>query len=365
MILISALLIYCSVYVYIALLLSIITIENYYFLKYYLKYLLYKRMDEYNFLEISKKDLVQNTNSIVIILEILKIGGFKRLYFLINKKKSIKILFIALFIYWAHIPVRFLKYLKYFIQNRDKSFKTCLFLLYHINCEENKDKKIEFLNKVVYLNCTTFGKLLLELSKKDVITGSFRSYKKQDYMSCFVKLKEITRMKEVKEFKEFKLQSFKIDEYSRTSDHYTYEEKGNTMHATSNVPDRLKENQSSDYAIGGLIKYDSYKPGTVITKNVKQLGIVKNTKFIQKDYVDVLKSRNPDTFDLDKESLKQVSMRREKFENCIGSLVGKSDISKFNKIITSLELGHYDNVLNNLDTLTMDLEIDRHIQDLK
>jgi hypothetical protein len=186
-------------------------------------------------------------------------------------KKKIKlynILLTSLIIFFS-IPIKILKIFYYFIIKNTKSFKEGLEILYYHLFYSVKESKIEILNKKIYINCFTIGKLLYKSNVKNlseqkifnfihdlkIIVDNFNSYEELNQEIIKMELSQITTQ-----------EGTTVANY-----HYTYKNFKNTMHPTSNIVFKIQPSQKIDTAMPGAIKEGSKKPGTIITQNIAKI----------------------------------------------------------------------------------------------
>jgi hypothetical protein len=85
------------------------------------------------------------------------------------------------------------------------------------------------------------------------------------------------------------------------TDHYTYFEKGHSIHATSNVPCKLDDNQKISIPLPSLILKSAKSPASIITnKGVYEKS--PNYRKISSYELDSIKFDNTDMFSLDTQS---------------------------------------------------------------
>jgi hypothetical protein len=129
-----------------------------------------------------------------------------------------------------------------------------------------KHLKIEILNRKIYLNCYTPGKFARALlSRNQVITEN-------NYIKCVNALKVETERFNNFDKEKIRVELFrpKIKNKFICRSHYGYIEGNNSIHATSNTPDMLLENQSIDVSIASLVKSTAIAPSSIITTNVDE-----------------------------------------------------------------------------------------------
>jgi hypothetical protein len=88
-------------------------------------------------------------------MAICEVTAYKRLYILCAKKKiNIFSLFFAFFLMFTSVPLKILKIL-YFIISREGLLKNNFLEFFYINYNNLYGKKIEIINKQIYVNCST------------------------------------------------------------------------------------------------------------------------------------------------------------------------------------------------------------------
>ena len=254
------------------------------------------------------------------------------------------------------IPFKFLKLLYVFLSF--DTFRNDLELLYIKLYFELKSSKIEILDKVIYLNCYTIGKFLNSL------TGSTS---KSDALKLLINVKAV--MIDCNDRENIKNSFIKMpltEGKSRDGKiifgpHFAYsdtiDDKINTMHATSNIPNRLLNNQSVDISLLSLTKKDARNPGIVISKDVK-IQTSEKFKFVSNNELASVKYNNLKLFHISNEDYKyqhDKNMRlREAFLN--------ARIFNYDpKVLSELRGNHYTFILLNSSNADFIREIDLHL----
>jgi hypothetical protein len=175
--------------------------------------------------------------------------------------------------------------------------------------------KIEFYNKKVYLNSKIddilkiftikkplWGAKHLDKEKLKMLMMEFKRISSY-YNLSYRKIKGMGNSKYL-----FIPQKYDLSKAYLTTtggvfipkSHYTFEEKGNTAHATSKVPLNLEEGQEVGLPMPSAILRNAPNPGTILTKAPK-LEIVPNTSYLQVNDVEIdnIKHEHPDFFKAD------------------------------------------------------------------
>jgi hypothetical protein len=178
--------------------------------------------------------------------------------------------------YILSIPFRLLKLTAFFIQSKE-DFRTSLEFLTLDAYDLIRDLNIEVLKNKIYLNCNNLiklGKLLLSenplLPQTLYVKGMIELQKKSIEFSIVEKSYGRAKMCMSIIYDENNKEFCKIP-------HYTVIENDTTIHATSNVNFDLKKNQRVDGIIPTLVKNGAIQPGTVITKGVSKIKLIKQT----------------------------------------------------------------------------------------
>jgi hypothetical protein len=158
-----------------------------------------------------------------------------------------------------------------------------------------KHLKIEILNKKIYLNCYTPGKFAKALlSRNQIIT-------EKNYIMCVNALKYETQRFNNFDQEKIRVELFrpKIRNEFICRSHYGYIEENNSIHATSNTPNVLLENQSVDVSIASLVKPTAINPSSIITTNVDEFVKFGIFKIIPKSELYAIIFSNRKVFKID------------------------------------------------------------------
>lgn len=298
---------------------------------------IYKNWNNYYIIKIDYFDVASN-NFLSIWYEYSKLQAFKKIYLYLSKKKiNFLNLFIAIFIFLFSIPYRVLKLYYYFIFENEKNFNDGLEILYSRSFNELKNLKIEILNKKIYLNCFTIGKLIKSFPLNS---------RKQDIYNVVNDLKLAAI-----DFKEYEDGNISYEKMPVTmayldkekknliySWHYAISEGRNTMHATSNIPVKLSINQSVEEPMPTLIKKNAVYPATIITTNISEIKTGPKYLWVPKFEVDSIKFRNLGLFELSSTDRAYMQNKHDVYKNIIGDSI--LDFNK-NSLIKNLETNNY------------------------
>ena len=332
--------------------LTILTIDFFFVAKFL--YLLFKNRNLYYKLELYLEN-VDNLTIGEIWIEYSKISAFQRIYLLFIKKnlKNIKNLSVlrgvlrVIIIILLRIPVRLIKLSYYFIIENNNGFKEGLINLYIIKYDSLKDYKIEILNNKIYLNGdkkTEFMNLMLSLRPE---------IKKSELMRGFKIYRDLLKKNDewARKMGQINLQLIKAQNDSGRliyTHHYGYEQKNNTIHATSNCPDKLEIYQRKDVAMPSLEKKDAKNPATIITWGIKDIEIIKTNKKISVLELDSIKYNHLDIFEMEKN---HYDIIREK-EDCVREMFEHGfKIHPSKELLTAVIMGKYDCVAIESDEL--------------
>jgi hypothetical protein len=179
-----------------------------------------------------------------------------------------------LFLFLLGIPYRFLKLVFYFISSKHK-FADALEILFYSLKKELDGRKIEVLNKKIYLNCITKGKLFMRAR------GGNKNIDNEKIFNFFVDLKRTNA-----NFYEYENRN---REYIRAVLMSAFDGKTcifgyhyglllnilnkTAIHGTSSIPKNLYTNQRVDIPMPSLIRHGALNPGTVITPNFSKITV--------------------------------------------------------------------------------------------
>jgi hypothetical protein len=242
--------------------LSLFLLEYFYFINFLFN--IYKKFDGYYVLDVECVD-VCSLNGFEVWSEVCKLKAFQRVYGLfIRKKFSFSLVLSTSFIILLSIPFKFLKLVYYFIVVNKGSFREGI-EIYYINLYYLlRDSKIEVLDRKIYLNCYTLGKLLCELKSRG-------QYSKQGLFSAAHDLKLAAL-----NFDSYELKNYEYVKMVKTqaSDdkgkiiynyHYAYRFHDRSIHGTSNMPNRLTPFQGVDSSMPALIAKEARNPCSIIS----------------------------------------------------------------------------------------------------
>lgn len=259
-------------------------------------YNIYKNFDKYYRIEVPKVD-ISDKNCIEIWIEYNKIQAFQRVYGIFSKKKlTLKNIIVVTFVIILNVPLKFLKLLKYFLINNKKSFKEGLKILYTSLYYLLKENKLEVLNKKIYLNCFTIGKLLKKIDCKNMseqevfnflhdlrlVANNFYNYELMNQSFVTMKLSKI-------ETKEGVLVN---------APHYAHEENNNVLHATSKMPKEVALSQKWDFPLPSLIKKNAVNPVTIISQDIKNIKTSDSYLIVPIYEINSIKFNNLHSFNL-------------------------------------------------------------------
>lgn len=318
---------------------------------------LYKNRNNYFDIKVTHSDL-SDLNFIEIWVEISKLLSFQKVYSLFLKKKfNFYNLFPMLIIYLFSIPFKFLKLLYYFLIINQKSFKDGLEIYYYNLYYSLKNCKIEILNKKIYLNCYTLGKLIRTFSEKSQIS-------KQQKFNTLVDLKKIAT-----NYKEYEDKKPNFIDLKMTR---TFDENGKliydihpahlvglrSIHSTSNIDFDLTPYQSVTNPMPSLMKKESINPGSVITEKIGSFQQTSKKVWIPKYELNSIKFDFIEAFPLEKDEYTYQLYKKKTYEDVI-----KSNLNVIPKslLIKELKSNLYTIVLINSSNKEFIDEIDNFI----
>lgn len=276
---------------------------------------IYNNYTKYYLIEIKEID-ISNKNNIEIWIEYTKTQAFQRLYILLMKNKKINIISILknLLILLIGIPIKLLNLLHFFLFKNNESFRTNLCNLYFNSYWSIKNCKIEILNKKIYLNCFTLGKLTKHILKNN----SLITEKKFIEGMNMLKKQAVEFNKFEKENEQLKIIQA-LDENNKPlyKPHYGWYEKSTTAHATSNIPTNLRLTQYKDVPLSDLIKRGAKNPGTIITTEVNKTLILTKAKIVKKVDIESIKYSYPELFTQDKYFHGYIEAKHQTYENIV------------------------------------------------
>ena len=294
----------------IGLIILFIYIPEYFYLTSFLTDI-YKNFNDYYLLEAEDID-ISSLNILKLWSEICKLQAFKRLYILFSKK-NIKIynILIGLLIFFTSIPFKFLKLIYYFIVNNKYSFRYGLEVYYSIQYNSLKESKIEVLNKEIYLNCISLGKMLNTLK----INKYCPKQKIFDFLHD-LKLANTNFKKYEENNKKYVKMFISTDSTDKNIiPHYTYKERDNTIHSTSKIPIKITNFQKVESPMPSLIKKNASNPGTIVTREVKEIYVDDSRYKVVNEYeISSIKFNSIELFDLSNDMYKYMIIKNSVYK---------------------------------------------------
>lgn len=255
---------------YSIILLTLFSLENLYFANYAYKYVIYRKQDVYHSIRFEYEH-GKPSSMFEIWMDINDVLAYKKLYLLCLRKKTNLISLFSCFItIMLGVPLKLINFLIFFWK-KNGNLKSNLLEYFYINYNSVDGKKIEFINKTVYLNCSTRQdvlKKIISLNKEKTPEQTCEIYKK------LIKLSFDGKHKDNRRTTEFKLGFLETEKGIKVKkQHWSHvsNEKLNgdsvkmVTHATSSIPNQLTDTQFSGIAMLNLIKKGSPKPGSVWT----------------------------------------------------------------------------------------------------
>ncbi|CDW79080.1 UNKNOWN [Stylonychia lemnae] len=209
------------------------------------------------------------------------------------------------------LPVKSLKLIYYFMVVNESDFREGLEKYYCGLYREAKWTKLEVLDGEIYLNGFTLAKCIAEARLKGSLTKN----------EAFNLMKGLKERIEVFDKIEVEKKMVRVERGLITgvkgersiSPHYTYEEKGNTIHGTKNTnfiawpSQRIQEPMSSFYL------ENAKRPGTVITSDVGKFSGDGAYMWVEKNEISMIKYLNQDIFSLNTEDFKIAKDKHDSF----------------------------------------------------
>lgn len=127
--------------------------------------------------------------------------------------------------------------------------------------------------------------------------------------------------------------------------HYTFYEKGNSIHQTSNTNFKLEHNQKIDISIPEIVKPASIKPGTIVTRNIMFIG-KKEAVWLPQHQIQSIKHNNLNLFDLPNDEIKYIQEKKMILKEIFLTNLN-SDISDQDIFLRDIEIGNYTAMLEN------------------
>lgn len=331
------------------------TAEYFWFLNYLLQ--LWKYRNEYFKIELEEIDL-SDLNIFETWIMYCKLEAFTRIYTLASRKKiNLRKILMCFLIIILGIPIKVLKLSYYFIFINEKNIKNGLKILYHQLFFKIREHKIEIFNKNIYINCYTIGKLITKAIK-------LPNQKIFNFLHD-LKLASIDFNKyETKNPKIVELELSKIITQENTclpNYHYTYKENNNTIHATSNRIFKIEDSQKIDIPIPKLIKPGAKNPGTIITKDAKEIIGTKKLIWIPEHQIASIQFNHLDIFNISNPNYEYIQNKKRVFKNILIIYLNNEWTEEF---LSELTTDCYSHNLINTDNKTIIEEIKHYKDDI-
>ena len=255
--------------------------------------------------------------------EYCRLLAYSRLYILLSRRKVNKyILLKGAFIYILGLPMKILRLLFYFIYKNRDSFREGLEVLYYDMYYKLQHSKIEIYSRKIYINCYNISKLLTQISNKNT--------SKNDLFNFLKKLRDITMDldRKEKDFNRVKMIMgvLETDEGSKTKiPHFMFVQDKNTIHMTSKVPKNLDPSQERDMPISSLILTNSSDPGTIVSKNVRDIRLLQKSTLVKNTDLMSIMIKHPDKFYMDPSSIEYMYERQYLYDSLLQSFFNKVD----------------------------------------
>lgn len=335
-------------------------LAEYVFLMYYAIKVYSFKDNNYHKLQINYEDLSVLSKTLIWV-KICQLNAFLRIYFILYRKKiNTKSIAMSVIIAVLGVPYKFLKLVHKYIKNKN-TFRNWLEIEYTNMYQKCKNLKIEALNNNFYLNCYNLKKIM---GTTKFLNKEITQQQQFDLIINLKKELKIWRRFEEKDNKDIKLSLSmlrKEEKFISKEPHYTYNEKSNSIHPTSNTSFKLENNQKKDIAMPSTTKPNSMNPGTIITKDIK---VEKSEKFIWGKEKEImwLKGNNRDIFDVTKKE--SVFMHNKK--EAIKDIFRKSAniyLKDTDTILKNIEIGNYDYILEELGEHEIMYEIEKTMKE--
>lgn len=324
----------------------ILFIYEYFFILLYIS-LIYINKYKYYSIEISEKD-ISNMLTIEIWIECCKINAFKKLYYILNKKKKITLINLIkiIIILTFSIPIKFLQTIyNIFYKNNRKTIKNKFIYYYHNILYETKNKKIEIMNQKIYLNMKTIKYTLGEFIKNIKFEPNAVIKQKKDVSDFIKELREpsfkILKNNEYnKELFTFQKATFYDHKDQIIQKGHFFHKSGKTfLHHTSSTNFNKLDNQKIDKNIPTLTKPKSIKPGTVLSDKISKIKYIDEIKEVPKYEVDSILFNNKNEFDLEIDELTRKF--NEEIKSEVYLIMKKNGISTNNTLFMEIMSGTY------------------------
>lgn len=305
---------------------------------------IYNNYTKYYIIEVEEID-ISAKNSFEIWIEYCKLQAFKRLYILLMKNKKLNTLnvFKTFFIIIFSIPFKLLTLAYFFlVKKNNEKFRTNLNTLYVNSYNKLKYCKIEVLNKKIYLNCFTVGKLCNNLLKRNSLINE------ENFLYGIRALKT-----QSKEFEKFEIENIELNLISakdKNNDliywpHYGWKEGTTTLHGTSKLPSYLHVTQLNDVPIPDLVKFGAKNPATIITKDVTKVFTLNKLKFVKKQDLESIKYNHPELFKQSKEDYTYINYKHKIYENILYEFF-KLEKNINSSLVNELRTNNYNFILS-------------------
>lgn len=285
---------------------------------------LYKHSNGYCKINIKEIDL-ESSSIIDFWIEFCKINAFKRIYTILKKNKKFQLIsiFIMLLLWFFSIPLRYLKLVYFFINERG-SFRSKVELMYYREYNKIKGMRIEIFEKKIYLNCSTKGKLIKMLlsqnkliSEEKFIKGMSVLHKQASEFQKFENEDRITKLNLVVLEKTEGREKKDLTAWVKIP-HYTYVENNAIAHITSNTKFPLAKNQFKTIAMPSLVTKDAKNAGTIITVDYGKIKILPKSKNVSIYEIQGVLLDWEDVFNKgDKEIYKYVATKDKIYQNIV------------------------------------------------
>lgn len=220
-------------------------------------------------------------SNVSLWLECCKIEAFKKAYFLFaHKRFNVKNSFTVIFLIITKIPVKISRLFYYFLITNKSNFTHGLEIYYASLYYSTKFFKIEVFNKQIYLNGNDLKTFL-----------TFFSFTKNEIIPTHMVNVLLKLRKQAFDFKceEDKMQQFTQFQLMMTKPknsqinipaRYVNQKHDFFIHAISNKPQHLLENQRAYTPISSLTLKKAINPATIIIKGAEVVELSKSTKLV-------------------------------------------------------------------------------------
>jgi hypothetical protein len=267
--------------------------------------------------------------------------AFQKIYIFLSKKKfSFKNLIVLIIVIILKLPLKILKLFYYFICLKNMSYLDGLEILYFKLFYLLKNLKIEILNNKIYLNCFSLGQLIHHIKQTNLTISNEKLFllilNLKNASLDFYNYENLNQnMVKFNLTKAFDKNNSLIYNY-----HYTYIEKFNSIHATSNIPEKLEIYQKIDSAIPRLIKSFSNNPGTIITESVVKFENKSKFILVPEYELDSIKYNHKNLFNLNNKNHDYIKNKSDIYIEIL-----KDNVD--NALLNNLRSNNYTVILNN------------------